>query len=126
MAIRIEHTFAAPAERLWDIVGTPDRTDWVPGVSSCEFDGEVRRMTMQGAGQVAERILSLDHDARCIRYGVIESNPPLEEHEAEIEVQADGNGCRMTWKTRVKPEAVEPFIRQQMDACLIQLEKLLA
>lgn len=84
-------------------------------------------MTMQGAGEVAERILNLDNGARTIQYGVIESAPALEEHLAEIQViDAGEDGCLMIWKTRVQPEAVEPFIKQQMQACLAALEELLA
>ena len=57
MAILIEHEFKSTAMELWDIVGTPDRIDWVPGVTECVFDGEVRRLGMPGAGQIAEKIL---------------------------------------------------------------------
>ena len=126
MSIELEHEFAASADALWAIVGTPDRTDWVPGVQECHFDGEVRRMVMQGAGEVAEKILSLDNDARVIRYSVIESTPPLDEHVAEIQVSDLGSGsCQMRWLTTAKPEVVETFIQQQMVVCIAELEKLL-
>jgi len=57
MLIQIEYEFNATAQQLWDIVGTPNRIDWVPGVTECVFDGKVRRLGMPGAGQIAEKIL---------------------------------------------------------------------
>ena len=46
MAVVIDHEFKASAEALWEILGTPDRVDWVPGVTSCTFDGEVRSLDL--------------------------------------------------------------------------------
>ncbi|MBL6692121.1 MAG: SRPBCC family protein [Pseudomonadales bacterium] len=123
--ITLEETFAADADALWAIVGTPDRVDWVPGVTACEFDGEVRRLAMPGAGDIAERILSLDNDARVIEYSCIESAAPLEHHLARITVEEAGDGCRMIWTTEVKPEAFEPFIVESMKGCLERITELL-
>ncbi len=125
--IELEKQFDVPAGSLWAIVGTPGRTDWVPGVSQCEFDGELRRMTMEGAGVVVERILSVDDQAMRIEYSVIESAAPLAKHLASIEIQTAGEGtCRMIWKTEVDPEAVEPFIVTQMKASFDQLEAIVS
>ena len=127
MPIELTTSFEASPDALWEIVGTPDRVDWVPGASECHFDGEVRRLLMSGAGEIAERILSLESTERRIRYSCIESSPPLEEHLAEIHViPGVSGGCEMIWKTTVKPEAVEPFILGQMHTSIEQLKTLLA
>ena len=55
MAIKIEEILPYPPATIWAIVGEPDRVDWVTGVESAEFDGEVRRFKMVGAGGLAER-----------------------------------------------------------------------
>ena len=68
MAVIIDHKFAVAPETLWEILGTPDRVDWVPGVTSCSFDGEVRSLDLPGAGAIKERILRHDNDARIIEY----------------------------------------------------------
>jgi len=124
--ITIEEHFAADTDSLWAIVGTPDRVDWVPGVTACDFDGEVRRLTMPGAGDIAERILSLDNDARVIEYSCIESAAPLEHHLARITVEEAAEGCRMIWTTEVKPEAFGPFIVDSMKGCLERITELLS
>ena len=126
MAIRIEHEFDVPAGMVWDIVGTPDRVDWVPGVTECIFDGEIRRLFMPGAGQIAERILSHDEDQMSIEYSCFESKPGLERHSASIRLKAeDSQSCLMIWETEVEPLEVEPFIKQSMQGCLVRIEELL-
>ena len=94
-AMPIEKTiqFDCQPAQLWEIVGTPDRVDWVPGVTNCEFDGEVRSLSLPGAGAIKEKILSRDADAMHMQYSCIESpfhcnpiwrrfrfRPKMEEH----------------------------------------------
>ena len=125
MAINIMEKFAASGDRLWEIVGTPDRVDWVPGVESCDYDGDVRRLAMPGAGDIEERILSLDGRAMRIEYSCIKSAAPLDHHLASIEVKPDGDSCVMHWATEVRPAEFEPFIEQSMQGCLARLHELL-
>lgn len=124
MAIEISEPFACDPGTLWAIVGSPGRTDWVPGVTACHFDGEVRRMSMAGAGEVAERIFRIDDAVRVIEYGVIESRAPLQSHRASISVEEAPGGARLVWKTVVEPVAVEKFIRRAMEESIAQLRKM--
>ena len=39
MAIHKVIEFSCTAAQLWEIVGTPDRVDWVPGVEILDHDG---------------------------------------------------------------------------------------
>ena len=78
MAIKIEEILPYPPAIIWAIVGEPDRVDWVAGVESAEFDGEVRRFKMVGAGGLAERINVRDAQRMYLEYSVIESTPPLQ------------------------------------------------
>ena len=125
MAIEVRETFRCSPSELWEIVGDVGRTDWVPGVSSCTMEDDVRRMSMAGAGDVAERILVRDPERHVLEYSVIESQPPLQLHLASIEIEASGSGATMIWRTEVQPRAVEPFIEQAMSASFQQLHLLL-
>ncbi len=126
MAITIERTLNFPIDEVWGIVGDVQRVDWVPGVERCEFDGEVRRFTMSGAGHLAERIFEHDDNARRLVYGVVESTPPLEHHRACIQLSADGERTKFLWTTEVAPESVAPFIRKGMQGSLDMLERVLS
>jgi len=126
VAVVFDHEFAVPPEALWEILGTPDRVDWVPGVTSCEFDGEVRRFKMVGAGGLAERINERDAGRMYLEYSVIESTPPLQSHVASITLEPHEGGTRFIWQTTVEPVAVEPFIATGMKGSLAQLADILA
>lgn len=125
MALRIEHALPFSPDAVWHVVGDPARIDWVPGVASCAMDGDIRRFTMAGAGELAERILLRDPARRRLEYSVIASTPALEAHKAAIEVRPQAAGCLLIWETEVRPKAVEPFIRRSMEGALAQLERVL-
>ena len=126
MDIKVERHFAFSAEQIWAIVGDPVRVDWVPGVESCVFDGEVRAFSMGEAGALKERILRRDHATRTLEYTVIESAMPLEHHHAALRLESEGDGARFIWETSVKPDQVAPFIKRSMNGALDQLENVLA
>lgn len=124
MSIQLEADFSCTPVELWAIVGAPGRSDWVPGVTACRLDGDIRRMTMAGAGEVAEKIHRVDDESMCIEYGVIESRSPLKLHRASIRLEAISSGTRLVWQTEVDPIAVEPFIRKAMEGSVQQLRKM--
>jgi hypothetical protein len=127
-AMPIEKTiqFDCQPAQLWEIVGTPDRVDWVPGVTNCEFDGEVRSLSLPGAGAIKEKILRRDADAMHMQYSCIESPIPLQSHLAEIQISAKNGGTQMVWRTTVKPEEFEKFIEDSMNGAVEQLHQLLS
>jgi hypothetical protein len=125
MGIHKVITFSCPPEKLWEIVGTPDRVDWVPGVEGCEFDGETRSLKLPGAGQIKEKILSHEPDAFSMSYSCIESPVPLQKHLASIKINTTDEGCEMHWKTDVEPAAFESFIEESMDGAIERLHALL-
>ena len=126
MAIELEYKLPHAVNDVWQIISDPGRIDWVAGVASCEFDGQVRRFKMDGAGDLAEQIFSVDHDTHTISYGVIESTPPLASHRASMALSAAPEGTLLTWRTAVEPAAVAPFIKQGMDASAAKLLEVLA
>ena len=125
MSVKVDHQFNASADQLWAILGTPDRIDWVPGVTSCTFDGEVRSLHLPGAGDIKERILSRDEDSKTMEYSCFETPAPLESHHASIEIIPNADGCRLLWETTVAPIEIETFIRTSMEGCLERLTEIL-
>lgn len=125
MSVTIDHQFSATAEQLWAIVGTPDRIDWVPGATSCQVDGDIRSLTLQGAGRIKERILSHDNQELTMEYSCFETTAPLQSHRSRIEVIANADGCQLVWQTTVTPSEIEVFIRTSMKDCVTKLEEIL-
>ena len=126
MAIELEFTLPHPVADVWQVIGDPGRIDWVAGVASCEYDGTVRRFKMEGAGDLAEQIFTLDAANHTIVYGVIKSTPPLHKHRASMALSATATGTLLTWRTEVEPATVEPFIKQGMQASAAKLQEVLA
>lgn len=126
MAIELEFQLPHPVADVWQIIGDPGRIDWVAGVASCDYDGKVRRFKMEGAGALAEEIFELNDAAHTIVYGVVESTPPLAKHRASMTLSESSQGCLLTWRTEVDPVAVEPFIKQGMEASAAKLQAVLA
>ncbi len=126
MAVLIDHEFEVSADTLWAILGVPDRVDWVPGVQSCSYDGEVRSLYLPGAGAIKERILRHDNEARVLEYSCFESPGNLESHRAEMQITATERGCRLLWEAKVEPVVIEPFIKGSMDGCIARLEEMLS
>ena len=126
MAIKIERILPYAPAVIWNIVGGPGRVDWVPGVESAQFDGDVRRFKMAGAGGLAERINVRDEGRMYLEYSVIESTPPLQSHVASITLEAHEKGTLFTWRTSVEPAEVEPFIAKGMKGSLELLTSILA
>jgi hypothetical protein len=125
MAVNIEHQFRATADRLWEVLGKPDRVDWVPGVQHCVLEGDVRSLTLPGAGNIKERILFYSNEQRIIEYSCFEAPGTLKTHYARMEVIPNAKGCQLLWHAEVTPVNIEAFIRKSMEACLARLEQLL-
>ena len=125
MAVKIDQPFNASADQLWEILGTPDRVDWVPGVNNCVLEGDVRSLDLPGAGDIKERILLHCDERRIIEYSCFEAPGRLQSHHARMEVRPTANGCQLLWQAEVTPVELEDFIRASMEGCLVRLEQLL-
>ncbi len=125
MEITIEKVFDCERERVWAVIGNPERVDWVPSASDCVFDGSIRRFRMEGAGQLAEKIVLRDEDGMVLKYSVIDS-PAVNHHLATISLKNhEGNKTRFSWAQEFEPAQLEPFIRKGMEDSLVQLDSVL-
>lgn len=125
ISIKFNHLLAFSADQVWAILGTPDRVDWVPGVESCHFDGEVRSLILPGAGAIKERILLKDDASRRIEYSCFESPGALESHHASMHIVESDGDCRLLWEAKIEPIELEVFVKESMEGSLVQLEKVL-
>lgn len=125
MRIVAKHlTLDVSAQTVWDIVGNVSRIDWVPVITSCQLDGDIRTMQMAGVGTVQERILQRDAATMTLEYGLI-NNPNVTVHKAVLQVVPAGPGCELHWTTRIEPDALEPLIDTGMQSALVALCRLL-
>lgn len=112
---------AAPADEVWAVVGDFGSLDWMPGVDSCELQGDDRTLGMFGSMKVVERQLARDDAARTLTYGIVGGDMTPEVHEATITVTPQGDGSHVTWDVRTDDGMVE-VMRGAYDGALQALK----
>ena len=124
--VTIEATLAASVDTVWAVISDVSRCDWVPAVDSIELDGDVRKFTMAGIGEVHERILLVDEVAHRFQYSAIKTPSMVQHHLATMELSGEGDSCRLVWTSEIEPDEFADAIRQGMDVSLKGLEAVLA
>ena len=115
MAILIDHEFAVAPAVLWDILGTPDRVDWVPGVTSCSFDGEVRSLDLPGAVVFNDRILREVYEQRFTEFACSERVGVQDSRMLRMVICVAVLASRLCWNTTVGQFSSERFIKGSID-----------
>ena len=108
MAVEQDYT-SSPAE-VWQVLRDFAGLGWMPGVESCEVEGEgigaVRRIAM-GGNIVTERLEAFDDDARTLSYSIQEGPIPVRDYLATISVCESEGGCHVDWSARYElPDGV--------------------
>ena len=130
----VEQDYTSSADDVWKIIREFGSLDWMPGVESCELEGEgigsVRKITM-GGNVVSERLETLDDDARTIAYSIQEGPIPVQNYLATISVTATDGGCHVDWTARfdtpdgVPAEAIADGLKGAYGGTLRALKKQL-
>ncbi len=123
---KAEVTIARTPEDVWALVGQFEGLDtWMPGIDSCEMDGDVRKLQTMGM-EIHEQLKGRDESARSISYSIVQSPMPLEHHLATITISPDGDGSRLEWTYEVRPDemaaAFAPVYDGSAQAVKAQLE----
>lgn len=113
-------------DEVWALVGRFEGLDeWMPGIDSCEMDGDVRKLSAMGM-EIHEQLKDRDEAARRISYSIVQSPLPLDHHLATITVIPDGSGSRLEWAFEVLPDdmaaGIAPIYEGSVKAVKQQLE----
>ena len=108
-----------------DIISDPTNSSWVPTVEEISLDGDVRSFSMEGMGELKEKILKIDHDNKIFQYSAIQTPAPIEHHLATIQIcPLDNDNCEFSWTTEIEPEIFAEGIHQGMLISLKELKKI--
>lgn len=124
--VEIAENLDYPIEEVWAIFSDVTRCDWVPAVDAIVEHEGVRSFTMEGIGEVQERILTLDRENYCLQYSAIKTPTPLEHHLATIRLSRSEGGCHFRWTTEIAPDEFSPAIEQGMQVSFEGLKRVLA
>jgi carbon monoxide dehydrogenase subunit G len=103
---RAEITIDRPADDVWDVVGNFGDLLWMPGIESCELDGDDRILGMFGM-RIVERQFARDAEERTLTYGIVDGDMKPEVHRATITVMPAGSGSFVTWDVETDDNMVE-------------------
>ena len=98
-----EITINRSPDEVWAITGDFGGIGWIPGIESCEVEGDVRSLSMMGMA-IKEQLVRRDEASRTLSYSIIEGPFPLTRHESAVIVDADGSGSKVTWTVDVEPD----------------------
>jgi Polyketide cyclase / dehydrase and lipid transport len=123
---RAEVNIATSPDEVWALVGDfGGLADWMPGIDSCELDGDVRKLQTMGI-EVHEQLKERDDSARRIAYSIVQSPMPLEHHRATITVEEAGDGSHVTWAYEIRPDEMMgvfgPVYEQSLQSVKERLE----
>ncbi len=135
--VSLREQYLVDADEVWKILADfGGLASWMPGVDSCEVEGEgvgaVRNVSLGGA-VVKERLEALDEQARSLSYCIFEGPIPLLNHLSTIVVTEEGNGtCSVSWSAAfetpegVPEEAIEAALGGAYGGALNALKEKLA
>jgi hypothetical protein len=103
---RAEITINRSADDVWAKVGNFGELAWMPGVETCDLDGDDRVIGMFGM-RVVEHQYSRDDENRTLTYGIVDGDVKPEVHLATITVMPAGSGSFVTWDVETDDAMVE-------------------
>jgi hypothetical protein len=104
---RAETRIDRPADEVWATIGNYGDLSWMPGVDTCELDGENDRILGMFGMRIVERQLARDDVGRTLTYGIVDGDMKPEVHEATITVTPDGAASNVTWDVKTDDGMVE-------------------
>jgi carbon monoxide dehydrogenase subunit G len=117
------------AAKAWSLVGDlAGVIKWVPGVTGCSVDGDVRRCTFADGRTVVEQITDFDGAARSYGYRTDTDGTPMAANSGSLAVaETPDGGSRVTWQADVEfvsddaAEQMVPMLRSGYGAAFDQL-----
>lgn len=97
----------APVEAVWAVLRDFNGHDsWHPAVRASALEGgrltdqigAVRSFVLVGGERLRERLLDMDDAAHRLRYAIVESEVPLLDYVAEVELKRVTDGDRTWWR----------------------------
>lgn len=123
--IGLQQELPYSVEAVWEVIGDVTRADWVPSVDSISLTDDVRSFTMEGVGEVQERILLCDQENHRLQYSAIKTPSGIEHHLATIQLSAAGDHCLFSWTTEIQPDEYAPIVEQGMGISIEGLQAVL-
>ena len=121
---RAEIRIKKPADEVWAVIGDYGNLGWMPGVETCELDGDNDRVLGMFGMRIVERQFDRDDTERTLTYGIVDGDMKPEVHRATITVNSEGPGSFVTWDVTTDDGMVEVMQGAYSGALAALKEKL--
>jgi hypothetical protein len=137
--VKVSETVAAPAAKVWELLGDFGGVAKWGGtmLESCSVEGNgvgaVRTIGLAGGASIQERCEGYDAAGRALTYSIIGKSPiPIRNYVSTCRVvDAGANQCRVDWEGRFEPvgvpeEQAQAMVRGIYTGAIQAVRKLLA
>jgi hypothetical protein len=124
--VNIKEHLPFSAQDVWDVISDVERCDWVPAVERITLEGDVRSFTMEGIGEVQEKIIKIDTENMVLQYSAIKTPSQVEHHLATMSITVKDDGCEFEWESEIVPDQFSEAIRSGMDISFQGLIRVLS
>jgi hypothetical protein len=106
-------SLGAPARTVWDVIGGFNAlAQWHPAVAKSEEVQEggrkLRRLSLQGGGEIVEALESHDDGSRSYSYTIVSGPLPVANYRSELKIREDGaQRCTVEWGSSFEPKGAE-------------------
>jgi len=107
------------AERVWEALRDfhAVATRVAPGfVTESKADGNARNISFANGTSAREELVDSDDAQRRLVYAI--ANERLTHYNAAVQVIAEAERCRFVWTVDMLPDALAPYVSEQMDAAV--------
>ena len=107
MEVKQSVRLPAPVTDVWKRIGGFNALpDWHPMVEKSELaeGGNIRKLTIPGAGTITERLEEQDDNSRTYSYAITDSPLPVADYHATIRVRQEGDDSVVEWESRFEPK----------------------
>jgi protein-tyrosine phosphatase len=92
----------------WGVVGdVASVARWVPGVSECRLEGDLRHLTYADGSGAVERIVAHDDAGRSYVYDYVSGRRAFDRYRSQMSVQGHACGAEVVWASTFSAGSAE-------------------
>ncbi len=113
--------------KVWEKISDTGRiSDLIGFLASSQQSGDIRVCTLEGGGELTEKIVSVDHDLKRVAYAITSSPLNMDFHVASMQLEEDHGKTRLDWVVDLLPADARDHMEPMLDGACVDMAKTLA
>lgn len=120
-------TVDAPMPSVWEkISDTGSISDLIGFIASSVQNGDTRVCSLEGGGELTEKIISVDQDLKRVAYAITSSPLNMEFHAASMQLEDNMGQTQLSWTVDLLPDEARDQMEPMLDGACADMAKTLA